>query len=186
MIFDKKEQVYIDVKTHPYFKDYETAITLNGLILMLQYGSVICIADNSRFEVDPIELYDKQTGKSIDVNNDLFFKDYEVAIIGTIILLIQYGTVISFASSEHYGVRNKKELDFENVKLAASEKLVYKFIASYIGEHKYAPTYDEIIQHSKIRSKSTINLYIKKMLHLGLLESDAPGSPRALRLPSPM
>ena len=36
MIFDKKEQTYVDVTKHPYFKEYETAITLNGLILMLQ------------------------------------------------------------------------------------------------------------------------------------------------------
>lgn len=186
MIFDKKEQKYIDVTTHPYFKDYETAITLNGLILMLQYGSVICVADCSRFQPDPIEIYNKKTDKVVDTATDEYFKKYEVAASEDVILLIQYGSVICSASSEVYGIRNKTSQTFSNEGLLASEQEVYQYIVSYIEKHKYAPTYEEIICNSKVRSKSTISLYIKKMLDLGILESDAaPGSARALRLPNP-
>ena len=189
MIFDKKEQTYVDGTKHPYFKEYETAITLNGLILMLQYGNVICIADSSRFSADAVEIYNKNTGQVVNTSTDSYFRGYEVAVTydelqQPIILMIQYGSVICFAPSNLYGVRYKKNANLENVDLLSSEKEVYEYIVSYIHEHKYGPIYDEIIQHTKVRSKSTICLHIRKLLNLGLLESDAPGSARALRLPS--
>lgn len=188
MIFDKKEQTCVDVTKHPYFKEYEIAITLNGLILMLQYGNVICIADSSRFSTDAVEIYNKNTGQIVNTSIESYFNGYEVAVTydelqQPAILMIQYGSVICSAPSELYGVRCKNDTNLENVDLLSSEKEVYQYIVSYIHEHKYGPIYDEIIQHTKVRSKSTICLHIRKLLNLGLLESDAPGSARALRLP---
>ena len=81
MIFDKKEQTYVDVTKHPYFKEYETAITLNGLILMLQYGNVICIADSSRFSADAVEIYNKNTGHIVNTSIESYFNGYEVRSI---------------------------------------------------------------------------------------------------------
>ena len=46
-IYDKVHDEIVDPETHPYFKDYEVAVTLDGKILLLQYGSVIsCAHDN--------------------------------------------------------------------------------------------------------------------------------------------
>lgn len=185
MIYDKKQGRFVDLCMEPYFRDYEVAITTNGIILLLQNGSVISSADMERFQPEPITVYDKKTGHSITVENHPYFKDYEVAIANDVILLLQYGTVVASANPELYGIKQKKLKELEGAGLSLSEQAVYRYIFSYILQHRYAPTYEEILKNCKIHSKSTISLHIKKMLTLGLLESDAPGMARALRLPMP-
>nr|WP_298059683.1 hypothetical protein [uncultured Blautia sp.] len=185
MIYDKKEQVCVDITTHPYFRDYEVAVNTDGFILMLQRGEVVCSADMDRFQADPVEIFDLSTGKAVDTATHPYFKDYEVASGKNHILMLQYGSVMCSADSALYGVRQKNSLDLKGSGLLPSEQDVYRYISSYIMEHRYAPTYEEILKNCKLHSKSTISLYIRKMLTLGILESDAPGSSRVLRLPMP-
>lgn len=177
--------MFVDLLTDPYFRDYEVAVTTDGIILLLQNGSVISSADMQRFQSEPMTIYDKTTGCSISVTTHPYFKEYEVAIAKNAILLLQYGTVISSANSELYGVKQTNLKELEGSGLSRSEQVVYRYIFSYVIEHRYAPTYEEILKNCKIHSKSTISLHIKKMLNLGLLESDSPGMARALRLPMP-
>lgn len=183
MIYDKKKKSCVDTFTDPYFRDYEIAVTVDGIILLLQDGEVVSSADSNRYQADPIEAYDLATNLRINTSTHPDFKDYEIAFGDKNILMLKYGVVECCADSSSYGIRPKKNLDLINIGLLPSEQAVYRYIFSYILKHRYAPTYDEILSNCKIHSKSTVSMYIKKMLNLGILESDAPGSPRALRLP---
>lgn len=185
MIYDKKTKTCVDTFTDPYFRNYEVAVNTDGIILLLQNGEVISSADSQRFQADPMEAFDVVTKEAIDTSTHPYFKDYEIAFGENQILMLQYGSVICCADSTLYGIRQKKNLEFENIGLLPSEQAVYRYIFSYIIKHRYAPTYEEILRNCKVHSKSTISMHIKKMLSLGLLESDAPGSPRALRIPMP-
>lgn len=185
MIYDKKTKTCVDTFTDPYFRNYEAAVNTDGIILLLQNGEVISSADSQRFQADPMEAFDVVTKETIDISTHPYFKDYEIAFGKNQILMLQYGSVKCCADSTLYGIRQKKNLEFENIGLLPSEQAVYRYIFSYIVKHRYAPTYEEILRNCKVHSKSTISMHIKKMLSLGLLESDAPGSPRALRLPMP-
>lgn len=61
---------------------------------------------------------------------------------------------------------------------------ILEFIISYIQEHGYYPSYDEIGEGVGLRSKSSVNRHIHKMLETGMLETDAEwSSARALRVP---
>lgn len=61
---------------------------------------------------------------------------------------------------------------------------ILEFIIGYIQEHGYSPNYDEITVGSGLKSKSNTHRHIKKMLEIGMLETDAgEGSPRAIRVP---
>lgn len=92
-------------------------------------------------------------------------------------MLLEYGLVKDYADSTLYGIQRKRKLKPDNNELLNPEQAaVYRYVFSYIIHHRYAPTYDEILKNCKVRSKSTVSLYIRKMLKLGLLESDAPGS----------
>lgn len=186
MIYDKKTKACVDVFTNPYFHNYEVAVNTDGIILLLQNGEVISSADSQRFQADPVEVYDISTNKAVDTSTHPYFKNYEIAFEKDHILMLQYGSVKCCADSNLYGIRQKKNLELENIGLLPSEQEVYRYIFSYIINHRYAPTYEEILRNCKIQSKSTIYMHIKKMLNLGLLESDAPGSPRALRIPMPV
>lgn len=58
------------------------------------------------------------------------------------------------------------------------------FIISYIHEHGYSPTFQEIGEAVELKSKSSVSNHIKKMLETGLIETDADfGTPRAIRIP---
>lgn len=61
--------------------------------------------------------------------------------------------------------------------------LVYYYISKYIKLLGYAPTYAEIAAYGPFSSKSTEKKHVKKLLKFGLIETDHPGSPRALRIP---
>lgn len=185
MIYDKKAKTCVDTFTDPYFRDYEVAVNTDEIILLLQNGEVISSADSQRFQADPMEVFDAVTKETIDTSTHPYFKDYEIAFEGNRILMLQYGSVKCCADSSLYEVRQKKNLELKDIGLSLSEQAVYRYIFSYIIKHRYAPTYEEILRNCKVHSKSTISTHIKKMLNLGLLESDAPGLPRALRIPIP-
>lgn len=56
-------------------------------------------------------------------------------------------------------------------------------IISYIKEHGYSPTFQEIATMVSIKSKGTICYRLQKMLSEGLIETDNSDSPRAIRVP---
>ena len=71
-----------------------------------------------------------------------------------------------------------------NAKGEENRKRIRAFIVSYITEHGYAPSVREIGQGVGLRSSSSVQVHLDKMVELGLLETDAPrGTPRAIRIP---
>lgn len=57
------------------------------------------------------------------------------------------------------------------------------YIVVYITAHGYPPTVREICDGVGLYSTSSVQHYLTKMLELGMIETDAPGSPRAIRVP---
>ena len=66
--------------------------------------------------------------------------------------------------------------------MRTTKEQVLKFIRSYVEKHKYAPSYREIAHGVDLTAVSTIAFYVKQLISEGELETDHPGSPRALRL----
>lgn len=61
---------------------------------------------------------------------------------------------------------------------------ILEFVITYIQKHGYFPSYDEIGEGVGLKSKSSVNRHIHKMLDIGILETDAEwASARALRVP---
>ena len=60
---------------------------------------------------------------------------------------------------------------------------ILEFIKSYIKKNGYSPSYEEIADGVGLKSKNSVYTHIKKMLDIGMLETDAEDSPRALRVP---
>lgn len=60
---------------------------------------------------------------------------------------------------------------------------ILEFIKVYIKKYGYSPSYEEIGEGVGLKSKSSVYTHIKKMLDIGMLETDAEDSPRALRVP---
>lgn len=57
-------------------------------------------------------------------------------------------------------------------------------IVKYFIAHGYAPTFREIGESVGLKSSSSVQCHINKMLEEGTLETDAPlGTPRAIRVP---
>lgn len=56
-------------------------------------------------------------------------------------------------------------------------------IIEYITEHGYSPTVREIGDAVGLRSPATVHGYLEKMFDDGILETDAPRTPRAIRVP---
>lgn len=57
-------------------------------------------------------------------------------------------------------------------------------VIDYIAEHQYPPSMRELCGITGLKSTSSINRYITKLLEEGKLETDCGiGSPRALRVP---
>lgn len=67
-------------------------------------------------------------------------------------------------------------------KLTDRDYEILRFIKTYIGKHGYAPTYDEIGEGVGLYSKSSVRNHMQKLLEAGKIESDHPGSPRAIRI----
>lgn len=49
-VYDRETDKTVDVETDKYFKDYGVLINLYGHVLLVQYGKVICCA-NERYGV---------------------------------------------------------------------------------------------------------------------------------------
>ena len=60
---------------------------------------------------------------------------------------------------------------------------ILKFIKSYIKKNGYSPSYEEIKEGVGLKSKCSVYTHIKKMLDMGMLETDAEGAARAIRVP---
>lgn len=61
---------------------------------------------------------------------------------------------------------------------------ILKFIINYISAHGYAPTMREIGTGVGLASVNTVHSHIARMLHDGILETDAGfGACRAIRVP---
>ncbi len=57
-------------------------------------------------------------------------------------------------------------------------------VIGYIAKHQYPPSVRELCDITGLKSTSSINRYITKLLEEGKLETDCGiGSPRALRVP---
>jgi repressor LexA len=61
---------------------------------------------------------------------------------------------------------------------------IYFFIVDYIKQHCYPPTFREIADGVNLKSTSTVQMHIDKMIASGMLESDdLYGLSRAIRVP---
>lgn len=60
---------------------------------------------------------------------------------------------------------------------------ILKAIISYTTEHGYPPTLREIGDAVGLHSSSAVHHHITWMIADGILETDAEGSPRAIRVP---
>ena len=61
---------------------------------------------------------------------------------------------------------------------------IYDAIVKYIGEHGYPPTVREIGDMVGLKSTSSVQSHLKRMIEMGTLETDAGfSSPRAIRVP---
>lgn len=64
------------------------------------------------------------------------------------------------------------------------KEAILLFIKNYIKEHGYSPSVREIGEGVGLKSTSSVYDHLKKMMELGMIESDAKwGSPRAIRVP---
>ncbi len=67
--------------------------------------------------------------------------------------------------------------------MSGKEK-VLNAVIGYISEHQYPPSVRELCDITGLKSTSSINRYITKLLEEGKLETDCGiGSSRALRVP---
>lgn len=65
-----------------------------------------------------------------------------------------------------------------------TRKNILQCIISYIEEHGYSPSFRELCDITGIKSTSSIQYQINKMLEIGMLETDCGiGISRALRVP---
>ena len=60
---------------------------------------------------------------------------------------------------------------------------IYDFIVQHITEHGYAPNYREIADSVGLKSIQSVNYHMQKMYDDGILETDHPTFPRAIRVP---
>lgn len=61
---------------------------------------------------------------------------------------------------------------------------IYNSIISYIGQHGYPPTIQEIGEMVGLKSKSSVSRHLLAMKDKGIIETDTDfGAPRAIRVP---
>lgn len=60
-------------------------------------------ADMSNGELRKIHIYDRETGKEVNLKTDPYFKEYEVMVnvVDNTISLLQFGSVVTFASNKY-------------------------------------------------------------------------------------
>ena len=64
------------------------------------------------------------------------------------------------------------------------KEVILTYIKNYIKEHGYPPTVREIGAGVWLKSTSSVQSHLKKMLEMGMIESDAGlGFPRTIRVP---
>lgn len=64
------------------------------------------------------------------------------------------------------------------------KKQILEAIINYISEHGYPPSVREIGEMVNLKSTSSVQYYLKQMIAVGLLETDAEcNTPRAIRVP---
>lgn len=73
-------------------------------------------------------------------------------------------------------------MEKNNNKVTTKQK-VYEAVCRYIREHGYAPTVREIAELTGLKSISSVHCYLTRLYIDGLLETDHPESPRAIRVP---
>ena len=66
--------------------------------------------------------------------------------------------------------------------MTARDRDVLIYIDTYITEHKYPPSYEEIGNACGMRSKSSVQSHVQRLLREGFLETDNEGCPRAYRV----
>lgn len=66
--------------------------------------------------------------------------------------------------------------------MKALDRLILHYIAEYINRYGYAPCYREIADGVALKSINSVHYHIQRLIEGGYLETDHPGSPRALRL----
>lgn len=71
-------------------------------------------------------------------------------------------------------------------RLTNIDRKILDFIKSYIAQYGYSPSYGEIGEGVELYSKSSVHRHVQKLIYLGELETDHPGSPRAIRLKKSM
>ena len=69
-----------------------------------------------------------------------------------------------------------------NQNISSAQMRVLAAIVAYMQKHGYAPTLQEIADDCGLKSRSNAKVHVKALLDKGILESDHPGHPRALRL----
>lgn len=68
--------------------------------------------------------------------------------------------------------------------MKATKQKILEFIVAYIQKHSYPPTVREIGEGVGLKSTSSVQSHIVRMLDCGMIETDAdPGSTRAIRVP---
>ena len=67
--------------------------------------------------------------------------------------------------------------------MAVKNEDVLGILTGYINLHGYSPTVQEVADMVGLRSKQSAWSHLQEMFENGMIETDAPGSPRAIRIP---
>lgn len=70
----------------------------------------------------------------------------------------------------------------KSVGLTDNDKKLLNFIESYITAHGYPPTYKEMQEWFGLTTHWRLSEQIQRLREMGYIETDHPGSPRAIRL----
>ena len=67
--------------------------------------------------------------------------------------------------------------------MSVMSRVILQFVSNYIKKYAYAPSYREIADGVALKSINSVHRHVRKLIEDGYLETDHPGSPRALRIP---
>lgn len=74
-------------------------------------------------------------------------------------------------------------MDYRAERRKAQRTDILSFIKQYIKKHGYSPSVMEIGHAMGYKSTSSIKSQLDTMIALGMIETDAPGTARAIRVP---